>query len=176
MAIPVSRTRGVSSLFVLKLRGQHPPRKACYCRQHRHWQGRSPTDCQQAQPSRTRPEGVRWPTQLPVTVRHVHFSPAVDQHRRVIGLNLEWEVSPAHPHQGVWVTLTITPSGATLSVFAAAPQAAKRTCLAKHPFPLKEELVPLAKEFRPKRQQPPAWFDRAIRALGSLVHRLSTMS
>ncbi|MCZ7574517.1 MAG: integrase core domain-containing protein [Ardenticatenaceae bacterium] len=145
-------------------------------RHHSQLQGRSPTECHPAQPSRQLLEGFRLPKHLPLTVGQVHFIRAVDQQRQVKVLNLNWNVPQAQPNQGVWVTLTLTPSGATLSVFDAAPDAAKRTCLAQHPFPLKEEVVPLAKEFQPKRQQQPAWFDLATRALGYLVSRLSTMS
>jgi hypothetical protein len=122
------------------------------------------------------PQGFRLPKQLPVTVGQVHFIRKVDEQHQVKVLNLNWDVPTAHPHQGVWVTLNITPSGATLSVFDAAPNAAKRTRLASHPFPIKEDVVPLAKKFQAKRQHQPDWLELVARTLGYLSYRLSTMS
>lgn len=144
-------------------------------RHHSQLQGHSPSETHLSHSARTIPPGFHLPERLPLTAGQVHFMRAVDEHRRVKVLNMEWEVPNAQPHQGVWVTLNLAPSGATLSVFDAAPDAPKRTCLAKHPFPLKEEVVPLAKEFQPTPQLP-AWFDLLRRALGYGRYRLSTMS
>lgn len=144
-------------------------------RHHSQLQGRSPTECHASQPRRTLPPDFRLPKRLPLTAGQVHFIRAVDEKRQVKVLNMLWHVPQARPQQGVWVTLKLTPAGATLSVFDAAPDAPKRTCLARHPFPLKEEVVPLAKEFQPK-AQPPCWVDLLARTLGYLKYRLSTMS
>ncbi|MBN2256623.1 MAG: DDE-type integrase/transposase/recombinase [Anaerolineaceae bacterium] len=145
-------------------------------RHHSQLQGDSPAARHRMQPQRTIPEGFRWPNPLPLTAGQVHFMRAVDEQCQVKVLNLKWDVPKAQPSQSVWVTLNLTPDRATLTVFDAAPDAAKRTCLAKHPFPLKEEVVPLQAAFRPKRQPRPRWYSLATRAMGYLVYRLSTMS
>jgi len=163
----LSAVRQRSALFYRNYRASH---------HHSQLQGRSPSECHLAQPGRWIPPGFHLPERLPLTAGQVHFIRAVDEHRQVKVLNLDWEVPKAQPNQGVWVTLNLTLSGATLSVFDFAPDAAKRTRLATHPFPLKEEVIPLAKEFQPKRPQQPAWFDLATRAVGYLVYRLSTIS
>jgi hypothetical protein len=145
-------------------------------RHHSQLQGDSPIERHLAQPKRTIPAGFRLPNSLPLTAGQVHFMRAVDEQRQVKVLNLKWDVPKAQPSQGVWVTLNLTPAGATLTVFDAAPDAAKRTRLAKHPFPLKEKVVPLQEAFHPKRQQLPRWYSLATRTIGYLVYRLSTMS
>ena len=89
---------------------------------------------------------------------------AVDEKRQVKVLNMHWDVLQAQPCQGVWVTLKLTPVGAALLVFDAAPDAPKRNRLARHPFPFKEEVMPLAKEFRPEPQSP-RWVDLLTHAL-----------
>lgn len=144
-------------------------------RHHTHLQGRSPTECHLAQTTRRIPESFPLPERLPLTAGQVHFIRAVDEQRRIKVLNLEWEVSEAQPRQGVWVTLNLTLKGATLSVFDAAPDVPKRTGLVKHPFPLKEQVVPLPKEFQPKRAWS-TWFERVTQALDHLFCRLSTIS
>ena len=50
--------------------------------------------------------------------------------------------------QGVWATLEITLQGATLRIYDTAPDAPHRTYLAKHPFPLKEQVHPLRPELQ----------------------------
>jgi hypothetical protein len=145
-------------------------------RHHSQLAGRSPAECHLAQPARPLPPGFHLPQRLPLTAGQVHFIRAVDPQRRVKVLNLDWEVPQAQPQQGVWVTLNLIPSGATLAVFDAAPDAAKRTCLAQHPFPLKEKVAPLAQAFQPQSHRRPAWYNLPARALNYLVCRLSTMS
>ena len=54
------------------------------------------------------------------------------------------------PDQGVWATLSLKPGGATVRIYDAAPDAKKRRCLAEHPFPLKEPVVPLQSHFAHK--------------------------
>lgn len=144
-------------------------------RHHSQLQGRSPGECHRIPAGRTIPPGFRLPERLPLTTGQVHFMRAVDEKRQVKVLNMLWDVPQAHPRQGVWVTLQLTPAGATLSVFDAAPDAPKRTCLAQHPFPLKEEVVPLAQEFQPKPQLP-RWVDLLASTLGYLKYCPSTMS
>lgn len=145
-------------------------------RHHSQLQGHAPSEIHRAHPALRRiPAGFQLPKRLPLTAGQVHFIRAVDEQRQVKVLNLRWKVPQAQPRQGVWVTLRITLHGATLLVFDAAPDAAKRTCLAQYPFPLKEKVVPLAKEFQPQRQ-PPAWFDLTVRACAHIFAWLSTMS
>jgi len=79
---------------------------------------------------------------LPLTEGKVHFMRLVNPDRTVSVLNLTWSVPKAVPNQGVWVTLKLLPSGATLRVYDKAPDAQLRHCLAHHPFPLKEPVQP----------------------------------
>lgn len=163
--LPAVRQR--SALFCRNYRASH---------HHSQLQGRSPAECHQTSPIRKLPEGFCLPERLPLTAGQVHFLRKVDDQRQVKVLNLDWNVPKAQPHQGVWVTLNIASSGVTLSIFDVAPDVSKRTCLAKYPFPNKEKVVPLAKEFQPQRQRLPAWFKLTTRTLGYLAYRLSTMS
>lgn len=144
-------------------------------RHQRQLQGHSPLECQRSVQPRRIPAGFSRPKKLPLTAGQVHFIREVDDQRRVKVLNMLWDVPKAQPHQGVWVTLHLTPQGATLSVFDLAPDASSRTCLAKHPFPLKEKVVPLDEAFKPELSQP-VWLTLAVRAFGYLLYRLSTMS
>jgi transposase InsO family protein len=84
----------------------------------------------------------------PLTEGRVHFMRKVSAQQTVSILNLDWDVPETKPDQGVWATLEITLQGATLRIYDAAPDAASRTCLAKHPFPLKEKAHPLRPEFQ----------------------------
>jgi len=136
---------------------------------HSHLQGRSPQEVhQESLPPRTIPPDFRLPDPLPLTAGQVHFIRAVDEHRQVKVLNMQWDVPKAEPHQGVWVTLNLSPQGATLSVFDKAPGVPGRRCLVKHPFPLKEKVIPLAPEFRPRPKQPTA-VRRGLTALATLA-------
>jgi hypothetical protein len=138
-------------------------------------QGRSPNDCHPASSSRTIPPDYRLPRSLPSTVGQVHFMRAVTEQSQVRVLNLAWDVPQAQAHQGVWVTLRITLSGATLSVFDAPPDTASRICYITHPFPLHKEVVLLAPPFQPP-QHAPHWLAWVSRTLRRLTHSLSTMS
>ena len=72
---------------------------------------------------------------------------AVDKNRNVLILNKTWSAGLVIPNQGVWATLSLTPKAATLRIYDAAPSAPKRRCLAVHPFPLNEPVVPLQTQF-----------------------------
>jgi hypothetical protein len=89
-------------------------------------------------------------------------------------LNRFWKAPSAQPNQDVWVTLNLLSKGATLSVFDPAPDASKRTCLAKFDFPLKEPVVPLNLVFRPHPH--PAWRTWLNWLFAPFRLRLSTMS
>jgi hypothetical protein len=90
------------------------------------------------------PKGFRLPERLPLSEGQVHFLRCVNAERQVLLLNLAWDVPRAEPGQGVWATLAFKQTGAKLRVYDTAPDASKRTCLAEHPFPLRERVQPLA--------------------------------
>jgi hypothetical protein len=94
------------------------------------------------------PVDFRPPKRLPLTAGRVHFMRRVNQDRRISLLNLDWELPKAQPDQGVWATLEFSHHGAKLRVYDTAPDAPKRTCLAVHPFPIKEPVLPLPTEFQ----------------------------
>jgi len=87
---------------------------------------------------------------LPLTAGRVHFMRLVNPDKTVSVLNEDWLVPEAAPNQGVWVTLELSVSGATLSIYDAAPDALEHTCLAQHPFLLSEPVQPLRPEFLPQ--------------------------
>ena len=107
----------------------------------------------------------------PLTQGQVHFMRQVSPQQTVSLLNLDWDVAKAQPNQGVWATLEITFQGATLRIYDAPPDAAHRTCLATHPFALKEELLPLRPEFRRRTVRRPVnqW-------ITNVSHRLVTQA
>ena len=97
------------------------------------------------------------PNPLPITAGQMHFLRAVDEKRSVLILNKVWSAGIGVPDQGVWATLSLRPGGATLHIYDAAPDAQRRRCLAEHPFPLKEPVVPLLPQFDPKQTRLPWW-------------------
>lgn len=124
--------------------------------------GSSPNEVHHPGSVRKLPADLQPPTgKLPLTVGQVHFIRKVKSDNTVLILNLSWAVPQAKPEQGVWATLRFTLQGATLRIYDAAPDAAKRTCLAEHPFPLKEPVQSLQPEFqvqsKPARQ---SWVTR----------------
>ena len=119
--------------------------------------GRSPLEIHRSAPVRKLPLGFSPPKPLPITAGQVHFLRAVDENRNVLILNKVWSAGLGVPDQGVWATLFLKPDGATLRIYDAAPDAQKRRCLAEHPFPLKEPVVPLLPQFDPKRARLPWW-------------------
>ncbi len=82
------------------------------------------------------------PKRLPLYAGRVHFIRRVDAEGQVKVLNRTWAVPGTAVGQGVWVTLTLTPQGAHLEVFNAAPDAPQRHRLVRHPFPVKEPIRP----------------------------------
>jgi hypothetical protein len=115
---------------------------------HSALQGQAPIALHQAQPARPLPPDLHLPDQLPLTAGQVHFMRRVDEQCSIRMLNVDWDVSHAQPDQGVWATLEFNPRRTTLAVFDAAPGLAHRRCLALHPFPLKEPVLPLQNCFR----------------------------
>jgi hypothetical protein len=107
------------------------------------------------------PADFQLPKHLPLTAGQVHFMRLVNRERKISLLNLDWDVSKAQPGQGVWATLELSSRGAKLRVYDAAPDAAQRTCLAEHPFPLKEPVQPLPEEFQKPVPVDLSWFSLA---------------
>jgi hypothetical protein len=108
-------------------------------------------------PARKLPLGFSPPKPLPITAGQVHFLRAVDEERNVLILNKVWSVGLGVPDQGIWATLSLKSGGATLRIYDAAPDAQKRLCLAEHPFPLKQPVVPLLPQFDPRQAKLPWW-------------------
>jgi transposase len=132
-------------------------------------QGSSPTEVHHRTSVRKLPAGSLAPTdKLPLAVGQVHFIRKVNPAKTVPVLNLNWAVPLAQPEQGVWATLRFNLEGATLRIYDTAPDASKRTCLAEHPFPLKEEVQPVRPEFQAQSQ--PVRPSRSSR-LGDLICR-----
>ena len=128
-----------------------------HSRHHSALGGKSPLELHVATPRRSLPVGFSIPDKLPITAGQVHFIRAVDQHRQVLILNKTWSAGLGVPDQGVWATLFLTPNGATLRIYDAAPDTPKRRCLAVHPFPLKEPVVPLPAPFSSPGPAHPWW-------------------
>jgi hypothetical protein len=90
----------------------------------------------------------------------------VSAEKTISVLNLAWDVPEATPDQGVWATLELRITGATLRIYDQAPDVCKRRCLAEHPFPLKEEVHPIQVEFPPPS---PLWVELFSAAIFRLV-------
>ena len=130
---------------------QHSPGFFTAYRQSEHHsalQGRSPAELHPPAPVSRLPIDLRLPDPLPLTSGQVHFMRRVDQASQVMILNMDWPVPCVQPDQGVWATIEFRVEGATLRIFDAAPDVLVRTCLAEHPFPLKQEVQPLAQEYQ----------------------------
>ena len=126
------------------------------------------------------PPDFRLAKHLPLTAGKVHFMRLVKPDRKISLLNLDWNVPKAQPGQGVWVTLELSSRGAKLRVYDTAPDAAQRTCLAEHPFPLKEPVQPVAEEFQKPMAVDLSWFGLTLNlfrtvAKISLPTSISTM-
>ena len=82
------------------------------------------------------------PEKQPLRVGRIHFMRRVNPDRTVRVLNANWSVPHFEANKGVWVTIEFQVTGATLSIFDAAPDAMNRNCLAEYPFPLNEPVLP----------------------------------
>lgn len=80
----------------------------------------------------------RWP----IYAGRVHFIRRVEADGTIRVLNLRWQVPGAAIGQGVWSTLTLTPTQAYLDIFDAAPDAPTRHHLVRHDFPVHEPVLP----------------------------------
>lgn len=137
-----------STLFFPNYRSSH---------HHSALHGRSPSEIHHALPVRQLPVDFSMPNPLPITTGQVHFLRAVDEKRNLLILNQAWSAGLGVPDQGVWATLALRPSDAILRIYDAAPDTPKRRCLAEHPFPLKEPVVPLLPKFDRQQTRIPLW-------------------
>ena len=130
--------------------------------------GQCPTQLHARHSRYTLPADFRRPkSKLALTEGQVHFIRKVTAQRTVSILNLEWAVPKADPDQGVWTTLKFSVRGATLRIFDAAPDAAPRSCLAEHTFPLAEPVQSLPSAFQRGDQR-----RSVIQQLADISHRL----
>ena len=139
----LAAVRQRSALFFPNYRNSH---------HHSALSGQSPAKIHRTLPARHLPFGFSLPNPLPITAGQVHFLRAVDENRNLLILNKIWSAGLGVPAQGVWTTLSLKPSGATLRIYDAPPDAPKRRCLAEHPFPLNEPVLPLQTQFQTARQ------------------------
>jgi hypothetical protein len=116
---------------------------------HSALKGQSDGEIHRRVPGGSLPAGFCVPAKPPITAGQVHFMRAVDQNGHVFVLNKRWSAGTAQPDQGVWATLFLQPGQASLRIYDAAPGISNRRCLAIHPFPLKEEVLPLQPQFIP---------------------------
>jgi hypothetical protein len=124
---------------------------------HSALEGKSPLQVHSQTPVRKLPASFSIPKKLPITEGKVHFMRAVTKECQVLILNKTWDVKLAQPDQGVWATLFLTPKGAWLRIYDAAPDVSGRRCLAAHPFPLMEPVVSLQNMFRPLATHQESW-------------------
>jgi transposase len=117
-------------------------------------EGHCPIEVQACVPAQGLPQPLALPSQkLPLTAGQVHFMRRVSAKRTVSVLYQDWAVPVAEPDQGVWATLEFSPpQTAVLRIYDTAPDAAVRTCLGEHAFPLQEPVLPLRPEFQPPPQ------------------------
>ena len=79
---------------------------------------------------------------LPIYEGRIHFMRCIQPDGTISVLNVDWQVPNASAGTGVWATVEFRCTGATISVYDAAPDALERTCLATYPFPLSEPVLP----------------------------------
>jgi hypothetical protein len=105
--------------------------------------GQTPQQLHTASPATYLPADFRLPqTKQPLYEGRLHFMRAVDPQGSVLVLNSRWAVPQAQLHPAVWVTLEFQLTGATLSIYDAAPDCDQRTCLVAYPFPVSEPILP----------------------------------
>lgn len=114
-----------------------------HSRHHTALNGQTPHEVHHRIPPRRLAPAYRLPEhKLPLREGQVHFMRAVRLDGTISVLNADWPVPDTLPHTGVWATLKLCCTGATLSVYDAAPDHPERICLASYPFPLSETVQP----------------------------------
>jgi len=83
---------------------------------------------------------------LPLRTGKVHFLRRVDKQDNIKVLNVEWALPKFDSAKGVWVTLDLQTSGATLFIYDAAPDAANRQQLASYPFQTADPILPWSRK------------------------------
>ena len=137
----------LSNLTAVQVHSAHFFEEYRQSQHHSALQGRSPAELHLNAAFPRLPMDFKIPGKLPLTVGRVHFIRLANTTRQLLLLNTSWNVPKAHEEQGLWATLEFSLQGARLFVFDQAPDVRKRTCLAVHPFPLKEPVVPLQTQF-----------------------------
>jgi len=79
---------------------------------------------------------------LPLRTGKVHFLRRVNKQGNIKVLNVEWAVPNSDSTKGVWATLDLQTSGATLFIYDAAPDIANRQQLTSYPFPISDPILP----------------------------------
>jgi len=79
---------------------------------------------------------------LPLHTGKIHFMRQVDSQGNIKVLNAEWAVPEFDPTKGVWATLDLQVTGATLLIYDTAPDAAERQQLASYPFQIDGPVLP----------------------------------
>ncbi len=79
---------------------------------------------------------------LPLRTGKAHFLRRVDKQGNIKVLNVEWAVPDFASAKGVWVTLDLQTSAATLFIYDAAPDCANRQQLVSYPFPISDPILP----------------------------------
>lgn len=162
----LSAVRQRSALFFPIYRNSH---------HHSGLAGKPPIEVHRTHPRRNLPANFCVPNKPPITTGQVHFLRAVDENRNVLILNKVWSAGLGVPNQGVWATLFLKPTGSTLHIYDNAPDAPKRRCLAVHPFPLNEPVLPLEAQFMPQVTSP-SWWRTLVGIFKHPVPARSTMS
>jgi|SRR5271157_426178 len=137
----------LSNLTAVQTHSSHFFEEYRQSQHHSALQGSSPAELHLPGTFPRLPLDFKIPGKLPITVGRVHFIRLVSTARQVLLLNTHWDVPKAQENQGVWATLEFSMPGAKLFFFDQAPDVHKRICLAVHPFPLKESIVPLQSLF-----------------------------
>ncbi len=79
---------------------------------------------------------------LPLQTGKVHFLRRINKQGNIKVLNVEWAVPNSISTKGVWATLDLQTSGATLFIYDAAPDVAKRQQLVSYPFRVAAPILP----------------------------------
>lgn len=127
--------------------------------------GHSPQECHFQSLPRLLAADFRLPDPLPLTQGRVHFMRLVSRDRMVSLLNLDWAVPRAQPGQGVWATLSFACRGVTLRVYDTAPDAKRRICLARFPFPVHEPILALRPDFLSQDRHDVLMVDSVVKVL-----------
>jgi hypothetical protein len=114
----------------------------CSSGHHSALKGRTPQEVHGQPPHRLPHDFILPSGRLPLYEGRLHFIRQVLTDGTVSVLNVRWAVPNPEPYKGVWVTIELRTSGATLSVYDAAPDLLNRCCLITYPFPISEPILP----------------------------------